>query len=115
MARPLRIALPKEPLRVAMPPVHVAVPALVTLVIVSVLVTGYDGFGHPMGDWQPMPVYISLSILLLALQAFISLNRALGHALYLFLTSLVALIYAANVVFFNGGLGFFHQSAFISS
>lgn len=85
------------------PPIHVVVPLLIVLVYGALLVTGFEWFGwfgHDLGVQQALPVYISLSILLLALQAHVSQNRSLGRILYLFGTSGFALVYAGAVVFF---------------
>src|SRR5579863_3227459 len=94
----------------------VLIPILIALISVAVLVTGYSGtsfqvgtwqFTYNLGGWQPVPVYVVLAILLLTFQAYISLDRSVDHTVYLFLTSLFALLYAANVVFSGGQIGLF--------
>ncbi len=94
---------------VRFPPIRVTIPLLATLVYASLLVTGYNGFGYDLGPLQALPVYISLSVLLLALQADISRNRSLGRFLYLFGTSGFAIFYAGADVFFSRRANFVRE------
>jgi hypothetical protein len=102
-------ASPEQTHGVQFPPIQVTIPLLATLVYASLLVTGYNGFGHPLGAWQPIPVYVALSILLLALQADISRNRSIGRFLYLFGTSGFALVYAGAAFFFSRTANFIRE------
>lgn len=75
----------------------------VTLPIIAIL--GYTaflitGFGQSLGpSVQPLPIYTFLGLMLLALQAVISDNRTVARVIYVFLTSGLALVYAAFVYY----------------
>jgi hypothetical protein len=75
----------------------------VTLPIIAIL--GYSaflitGFGQRFGpSGQPLPIYAFLGLMLLALQAVISDNRTVARVVYVFLTSGLALVYAAFVYY----------------
>lgn len=87
--------------RVPLPPTWVTLPILVVLGYVALLVVGY-ALIIPRGDaLQPLPLYVYLGILLLALQGDISVNKSGGRIVYLFLTSGFALAYAGSAVFFT--------------
>jgi hypothetical protein len=91
---------------VRFPPTRVTIPLLATLVYVSLLTTGFKGFGYGLSSSaQALPVYVSLGILLLALQADISRNRSVGRIVYLFGTSGFALLYGAIVYFYRPNVG----------
>jgi hypothetical protein len=73
---------------------------LVLMGYAAVVITGYAMLGFTRGSReQPVPLYIFVAILLLALQMRISRNRSISRALYLFITSGLALVYAAYVIF----------------
>lgn len=91
---------------VRFPPTRVTVPLLATLVYVSLLATGFKGFGNDLKSAaQALPLYVSLGILLLALQTDISRDRSVGRIVYLFGTSGFALLYGAIVYFFRPNVG----------
>src|SRR5579863_272894 len=97
--------LPTTPLqRIPQPPVHVMVVVLVGLVYLAVFFTGFRWFTNYTGTLQPLPVYVSLSILLLALQLDISRTISTARVLYLLGTSGFAVLYAAAVWFSSGAL-----------
>jgi len=76
-------------------PVRGYLPVLVFLAFVAFLLTG---FGTGLGSMQPVPVYLFLCLVLVTLQAEIGENQTLPHALYTFLASAFAVIYAGEIV-----------------
>jgi hypothetical protein len=73
---------------------------LVLMGYAAIVITGYALLGFTRGSSeQPVPLYIFVAILLLALQMRISRNRSVTRALYLLITSGLALLYAAYVIF----------------
>jgi hypothetical protein len=75
---------------------------------ITFLVVGY--WQHP--DWVPeVALYSFLGLLLLGMQWLISDTRAAWHNVYVFLTGIFALVYAADLLFF-GGKFLLDQSAF---
>lgn len=91
--------------RFKLPSPQVALPLLAILGYTAFLITG---FGVKLGTWQPLPIYIYLSLMLLSLQAVISENRSLPRIIYIFLTSGFAVVYAAEV-FFNQSPNFVRE------
>src|SRR5690242_7625363 len=87
--------------RIPLPPTWVTLPILVLLGYVALLITGYALVFRRDDPLQALPLYIYLGILLLALQADISVNKSAGRIAYLFLTSGFALAYAGSAVFFT--------------
>ncbi len=80
-----------------LPSPQIALPLIAILGYAAFLITG---FGAGLGpSVQPLPIYIFLGLMLLALQAVISDNRSAARLLYIFLTSGFALVYAGFVYF----------------
>jgi hypothetical protein len=72
------------------------VPWLIILAYLAFLTTG---FGTRLGAFQPVPVYIFFSVLLLTLQMAISENHSVARMVYVLLTSGFAIVYAGERVF----------------
>lgn len=77
-------------------PVRGYLPVLVFLAFAAFLLTG---FGAGLGALQPIPVYLFLCLVLLTLQAEIGEQQTPTRALYTFLTSSFAVLYAGEVVY----------------
>jgi hypothetical protein len=71
-----------------------ALPVLVPLSFVLVLVSGFNGFGHPMGIYQPLPIYIVLSLCLLYVQAILWEKHPPFHFILFLVIGLVAIMFA---------------------
>lgn len=86
------------------PSTRVTLPILVLLGYAALVMTGYQLFGlDSQNILQPLPLYVYLCILLLALQADISVNKSTSRVIYLFLTSGFAVVYAGSAVFATAG------------
>ena len=72
------------------------IPALIILGYLAFLITG---FGTRLGAFQPVPLYIFFSLLLLTLQTAITENHSVGRITYVVLTSGFAIVYAGERVF----------------
>jgi hypothetical protein len=84
-----------------LPSPQVTLPIIAILGYTAFLVTG---FGQSLGpSVQPLPIYTFLGLMLLALQAVISDNRTAARVIYVFLTSGLALVYAAFVYYGQAG------------
>ena len=81
---------------IRLPSPQISLPLIAILGYAAFLISG---FGAGLGAAQPLPIYIFLGLMLLALQAVISVNRSVPRIVYIFLTSGFALVYAAFVYF----------------
>jgi hypothetical protein len=90
---------------------QVVLPALAILAYAAFLVTGFDNsLSVTSGnDTRAVPLYVFYAVLLLALQGVISRGGGLGQTIYVALSSLVTLVFAAGGVFFNHHVGLFQQ------
>lgn len=76
-------------------PARAYLPILILLGYTAFLITG---FGTHLGGFQPVPVYIFFSLLLLTFQLTVSENRSVARIVYVLATSGFALIYAGERV-----------------
>ena len=81
---------------IRLPSPEISLPLIAILGYAAFLVSG---FGAGLGAAQPLPIYTFLGLMLLSLQAVISVNRSVPRIIYIFLTSGFALVYAAFVYF----------------
>jgi hypothetical protein len=81
---------------IQLPPAKILLPILALFGYTAFLITGFD---TRLDDFQPIPIYIFFSALLILLQLTISENRSLGRVIYIILTSGFAIVYAGAVVF----------------
>ena len=79
-----------------LPSPQISLPLIAILGYAAFLISG---FGAGLGAAQPLPIYTFLGLMLLSLQAVISVNRSVPRIIYIFLTSGFALVYAAFVYF----------------
>ncbi len=92
-----------------LPSPEVALPLIAILGYSAFLISG---FGKDLGpSVQPLPIYAFLGLLLLALQAVISTKASVAGIIYTFVTSSLALIYAA-FVYFDKADNFARHAAF---
>ncbi len=71
-------------------------PPFVFLAYTAFFITG---FGTGLGALQPAPIYLFLCLVLLTLQEGLSVDRALTHVAYIFISSSFAIAYAGELVF----------------
>lgn len=83
---------------------RVALPLIVVVGYVAFIMTG---FGTDLGTWQPLPVFAFFGLCLIALQMLIAETKSPARIAYLALTSIFALIYAADIT-----LNHAHHGAF---
>lgn len=76
----------------------------VLLGYIAFLIVGYGGSLRlrPGDDSRALPLYIYLSLLLLGVQWLISETRSLWHNVWVYFTSLYAIIYAGYFYFYRG-------------
>ncbi len=81
----------------------VPIPIVLTIVVLlSIPVFLASGYGIGLKRWQPAPIYAYLTLLLVMLQAIISVEQTMRHRTYLFSTSLLAILYAGVIEFSEG-------------
>jgi hypothetical protein len=74
----------------------IIVPVLAILGYVAFVITG---FGTGLGQYQPVPIYLYLSILLFLLQIILRHDQSFASGLYSFAAALFGIVYAAGAIF----------------
>src|SRR5271165_4082937 len=90
-------------------PSSVSITILVLLAFPAFLLSGF-GSGLGSDTWQPVPIFVYFSLLLLVFQGVISAGQVAGWRIYIFATSAIALLYAGVEQFTHGpGANFLHD------
>lgn len=101
------ITIPRTATASPMVSARVALPLLVVVGYVAFILTG---FGTDLGSWQPLPVFTFFGLCLIALQILISETKSPARMAYVVLTSVFALIYAADITLNHARHGAFTRN-----
>ncbi|HEV2237178.1 MAG TPA: hypothetical protein VGR57_11000, partial [Ktedonobacterales bacterium] len=75
-------------------------PAVVIFGFLALLDTGFDNFGHSLGDYRAVPIYAFLSVCLLVFQAVLWERHSAAHILFVLGMGLLAIVFA-GIYFFG--------------